>query len=307
MKTDRILEIIIYLLNHENVSASRLAARFGVSVRTIQRDMVSISLIGIPVYSSGGKNGGYSILPEFKLKNSNIRPDEQQMIVKALESLATSYTNDTLQSLIEKYNAIIDKEGGQRIFWDFSVSRENKRVQDINAMLEGAVEGKNFVSFEYKNASGYTSEQYVQPLAIHYKWYAWYLFAYSVPKKSYRTYKVARIQNPVISREKSGIEHGDVKRLMEDSERAYYSTCIHIEVYFAAEESSLIEEYFPDCPIEALSGGKCRTFIDVPPNERLWKALLLSFGGKVRVASPESYRNELLETAQTFYLRNCED
>lgn len=305
MKTDRILEIIIYLLNHENVSARCLAERFGVSVRTIQRDMVSISLIGIPVYSSGGKNGGYSILPEFKLKNSNIRPDEQQMIVRALESLATSYTNDTLQSLIEKYNAIIDKEGGQRIFWDFSVSRENKRVQDINAMLEGAVEGKNFVSFEYKNASGYTSDQYVQPLAIHYKWYAWYLFAYSVPKKSYRTYKVARIQNPVISREKSTVEHGDVKKLMEDSEQAYYSTCIHIEVHFAAEESSLIEEYFPDCPIEALSGGECRTFIDVPPNERLWKALLLSFGGRVRVASPESYRNELLETAQNFYLRNC--
>ena len=51
----------------------------------------------------------FSILPTYKVKNSDINSDEQQMIIKALESLATSYTNDTLNSLIEKYNAIIEK------------------------------------------------------------------------------------------------------------------------------------------------------------------------------------------------------
>lgn len=104
MKADRILEIIIYLINHDNVPASYLAERFHVSVRTIQRDMVSISSIGIPVYSEGGKYGGYSILPTYKIRNSSIRNDEQQMIIKALESLATSYTSDALKALIEKYN-----------------------------------------------------------------------------------------------------------------------------------------------------------------------------------------------------------
>ena len=39
MKIDRMLEIIIYLVNHDNVSARYLAERFGVSVRTIQRDI----------------------------------------------------------------------------------------------------------------------------------------------------------------------------------------------------------------------------------------------------------------------------
>ncbi len=61
MKADLILEIIIYLLNHDNVPASHLADRFHVSVRTIQRDIISISEIGIPVYSASGKFGGYSI------------------------------------------------------------------------------------------------------------------------------------------------------------------------------------------------------------------------------------------------------
>ena len=47
MKLDRLLGIIIHLLNHESVSASRLAERFQVSVRTIQRDIISISSAGI--------------------------------------------------------------------------------------------------------------------------------------------------------------------------------------------------------------------------------------------------------------------
>jgi predicted DNA-binding transcriptional regulator YafY len=92
--------------------------------------------------------------------------------MKALESLLTSYTNDTLQNLIEKYNVLIDKTGGQKIFWDFGVSRENKLVQETNELLEKAILTNHFISFEYRNANDEKSLQYVQPLAIHYKWYA---------------------------------------------------------------------------------------------------------------------------------------
>lgn len=300
MKTDRILEIIIYLINHDNVPASFLAERFHVSVRTIQRDITSISLIGIPVYATGGKRGGYSILPTFKMKNSEIRSDEQQIIIKALESLSTSYTNDTLKGLIEKYNAIIEKEGGQKIFWDFGVTKENQKVQDINALLEQAIEEKSLIRFQYRNANGERSEPTVEPLAIHYKWYAWYLFAYSAEKKEYRTFKVARMQKVRVLPQKSALQHGDVEKLMKDSEQAYYKTCIHIEVHFHKEDTGLMEEYFPDCPAEEIGENLCRIFIDVPAKERLWKALLLSFGDRAKVVGPQSYRNELVETARKF-------
>lgn len=300
MKIDRLLEIIIYLLNHDNVPASYLAERFHVSVRTIQRDMVSISSIGIPVYSSGGKCGGYSILPSYKMKNTEIRSDEQQMIRKALESLATSYTNDTLNTLLEKYNAIIEKSGGQKVFWDFGVTKENKQVQDMNAVLEQVILDKKYVSFQYCNADGDKSEQTVEPLAIHYKWYAWYLFAYSEKRKAYRTYKVARMQDIRVLSKRSEKEHGNIEQLMKDSEQAYYKTSIDIEVHFAKEDSGLMREYFPDCPIEELNEHECRLFIHVPSGERLWKALLLSFGNRVKVIGPESYQKELIETAQNF-------
>lgn len=299
-KVDRILGIIIYLINHDNVPASYLAERFHVSVRTIQRDMVSISEIGIPVYAEGGKHGGYSILPTYKVKNSDIRAEEQQMIRKALESLATSYTNDTLKLLLEKYNALVEKEGGQKVFWDFSVTKENSQVQDANALLEHAIAEKRFIVFNYRNGNGEKSRPCVEPLAIHYKWYAWYLFAYDAQRERYRTFKVARMQNLQLKDGISTKEHGDVKKLMEASEQEYYQTCIHIEVQFDKENTGLMEEYFPDCPPEELTETTSRIFIDVPAKERLWKALLLSFGDRVRVIGSETYRNELIETAQKF-------
>ena len=300
MKTDRILEIIIYLMNHDNVSASYLAERFHVSVRTIQRDMISISAIGVPVYSESGKKGGYSILPTYKINNREIRNDEQQMIIKALESLATSYTNDTLNTLIEKYNTIVEKEGGKKVFWDFSVAKENIGVQNKNQLLEQAISQKKYVTFEYCNANGKKSTPLVEPLAIHYKWYAWYLFSYSEEKKQYRTYKVARIQNLKEVDRVSNMVHGNIENLMKESEEAYYRTSIPIEVQFANEETALMEEYFPDCPIEQISEDTKRMFIDVPAKERLWKALLLSFGNKVKVIGPEEYKKELIQIAQSF-------
>ena len=98
----------------------------------------------------------------------------------------------------------------------------------------------------------------------------------------------------------SGIELGNIEKLMKDSEQAYYQTSIHIEVQFDSEETNLISEYFPDCLSEKLTETTSRIFIDVPAKERLWKALLLSFGNKVKIVGPEEYKKELIETAKNF-------
>ena len=57
----------MYLLNRSVVTAKELAGRFGVSVRTIVRDIEALSMAGIPISSSTGAAGGYEILDTFKL------------------------------------------------------------------------------------------------------------------------------------------------------------------------------------------------------------------------------------------------
>ena len=76
MKIDRLLEIVILLLGRESVTARELAEHFGVTVRTIQRDMTSIALAGIPLYANPGRSGGYSILPEYRLDGQLMKPED---------------------------------------------------------------------------------------------------------------------------------------------------------------------------------------------------------------------------------------
>lgn len=87
---------------------------------------------------------------------------------------------------------------------------------------------------------------------------------------------------------------------MEQAEEEYSRTCVTIEVHFDKKSKNLIEEYFPDSRIEDISKEKARIWIQTPPKERLWRAILLSMGNQVEVVSPECYRNELIEIAQNF-------
>lgn len=54
MKIDRLLSIVVILLNNNRISARELASKFEVSIRTIYRDIEAINLAGIPIVSFPG-------------------------------------------------------------------------------------------------------------------------------------------------------------------------------------------------------------------------------------------------------------
>ena len=63
MQINRLFEIVYVLLRQKTATAKELAERFDVSQRTIYRDIDTLSLAGIPLYTEKGKGGGISLLP----------------------------------------------------------------------------------------------------------------------------------------------------------------------------------------------------------------------------------------------------
>nr|WP_315989661.1 HTH domain-containing protein [Desulforamulus aquiferis] len=61
LKLERLISILVILLRKERVQAKELAEMFGVSVRTILRDVDAIDLAGIPIVTYQGFNGGIGI------------------------------------------------------------------------------------------------------------------------------------------------------------------------------------------------------------------------------------------------------
>ncbi len=75
---NRLLGIVYTLLNKENVTATALAERYEVSVRTIYRDIEVLGQAGIPVYTRKGKNGGICLMEQFVLDKMMFTEVEQQ-------------------------------------------------------------------------------------------------------------------------------------------------------------------------------------------------------------------------------------
>ena len=67
MQISRLMEIVYILLHRKRISARDLAEQLGVSKRTVYRDIDTLGLAGIPVFTGKGRGGGISILPDSAL------------------------------------------------------------------------------------------------------------------------------------------------------------------------------------------------------------------------------------------------
>lgn len=85
MKTNRMFEIIMILLNEGEVKAKDLAERFNCTTKTIYRDVEYIKDSGIPIISELGRNGGFKLGAGFSKNNKNLSLKEQHTIIKALK------------------------------------------------------------------------------------------------------------------------------------------------------------------------------------------------------------------------------
>lgn len=69
------------------LSAARLSEEFEVSKRTIERDIQSLQLAGVPIYADHGVSGGYSILREHSLPPLNLTVPESLAVLAVLAGL----------------------------------------------------------------------------------------------------------------------------------------------------------------------------------------------------------------------------
>ena len=101
MRTDRLVSIIMLLLERDSMSAQALADRFEVSPRTIYRDLEAISMAGIPVRAVSGVNGGIEIMREFKLDKRYFTAAELTALLHGLSSLSGMLRSDALANALE--------------------------------------------------------------------------------------------------------------------------------------------------------------------------------------------------------------
>ena len=303
MKIDRLIGITMYLLNRNVVSAKELAERFEVSVRTIVRDVDALSIAGIPIASSTGASGGYEILDTFKLNKQITTMEDYLFIITALKGLCSAYDNKKINTTLEKLlTAGHYKDEEQRVFIDFGVVREGGNIPEFVREIEEAIHNKSIVEFDYTDSAGQKSHRTVEPLALNYRWYAWYLLAYCTYKNDYRFFKLNRLTDLTVTDKPINCEHGNVPELLEKQWSKDTRRYIPMKLLCKAEARAPIMEYMKGQIVEECENGDFVMVTYGMENERMWFSLLLGFGDSVEVLEPQEIIDMLKE--KTLQIQN---
>lgn len=298
MKIDRLIGITMYLLNRNTVTARELAEKFEVSVRTIVRDMESLCMAGIPISSSTGASGGYEILNTFELNKQITNIDDYLNIITALKGMCSAYESKKLEATLERFLATSKTQNDKQVlFFDFGVAKEGENISKYIKMLEHAISSELVVEFDYTDSENRTKHRIVEPLALTYKWYSWYLFGYCTYKDAYRIFKLSRISNVTITKTTFSRKESNIEGLLEEHWNKDSRIYLNIKLLCKAEVKIQVMEYLKGQILEEHENGDFIVSLHLPENERMWFSLLLGFGNKVEVLEPLELKNRLIDKA----------
>lgn len=297
VQTNRLFDIIYILLNQKQTTAKELAERFGVSSRTIYRDVDTLSLSGIPVYTEKGKGGGIGLLPDFVLNKSLLNDREQNEILSALQGLSNIKTDETEQ-VLQKLYAVFNKTAVSWLEVDFTDwSFQGGEV--FNGFKKAILEHR-IAEFEYYSTYGEKTRRSVEPIQLWFKSKSWYLKAFCLTRQALRLFKLSRVRDLSVT-DKNFSERNLLAESPNSGTEERQKQDITLVLKIAPEMTYRVLDEFGEA--EKQPDGSFLVTVRWPEDEWVY-GYLMSFGEYLEVMEPEHIReiikNKLLKTAKKY-------
>lgn len=189
---ERIIKIWLYIYTYRQFTTNELANHFGVSTRTIFRDLETLSSLNVPIYSEKGKNGGYRVLDSIKLPPISFSSEEAKAILFSLQMLNQviqtpfSTTSDQIQLKIKdwfkKYD--VQKDMGVK----FIYPNRGIKVKNIKQIY-------NYISKKMLIMVNYKNEKRKLVVIGLYAWNGyWYMVGRDVDDDTYPNMRIDKVE-----------------------------------------------------------------------------------------------------------------
>lgn len=305
MRADRLVSLVLLLQARGRVSAAALAAELRVSVRTVYRDLATLSLSGVPVLTESGPNGGCRLLDDYVFPLRGLTREEAAALLLpgvpaalaelgVARSLAAAHRKITVTSGVPAVPALVHLDMPR---W-FAAKEQ---VPHLRTLAEALRDGRR-LRIRYRDAE---VPRAVDPLGLVNKAGLWYLVADG--GRGAAVFRVGRITSArVLAEPTARPPEFDLAGFWDEWSAAFEASRASVEVRVRAAPTALaaFPEVFGDGGRDAVEaagppdGEGVREVTLTFEHEKAAAHRLAGFGGLVEVLSPATVRDELIATAR---------
>ncbi len=198
-RLSRLTAILTLLQTKRIVTATALAAKFNVTVRTIYRDIRALEKSGVPVLTEEGK--GYTLMEGYKIPPVMFTENEANALILAeqlvLKNKDVSFIKDYSQA-IEKIKAVLgyslkDKANLLAERTRFNQIINSKKNSTSLSDIQFALTNFMLLKIDYCNEANEATTRLTEPFALLSTQENWLLIAWCRLRKAFRYFRLDRI------------------------------------------------------------------------------------------------------------------
>lgn len=302
MKVDRLVSIVMILLDKKRIGARELAERFEVSPRTVYRDIEAINMAGIPVRSTPDVGGGFEIMPEYKLDHKVFSAADLSAILTGLSGLSNVVRGEELAGALAKVKSVIPADRASEIELKTNQIRIDPspwmgggNIRPYVETLQTALQESKLLAFDYIAHHGKKTARIVEPYQLVLKGSHWYLHGYCRARNDFRLFRLSRMSGLELREEtftprqfqKPQLEFADILETMQ----IRITIRIHKSVVDRVLDYCTYDDFLPD--------GDEHYIVSFPFIENDYHYdILLSFGAQCECLEPPHIRAEMKRKVQ---------
>lgn len=238
-RIDRLQAILIHIQSKKVVKAQEIADRFGISIRTVYRDIRALEEGGVPIGAEAGI--GYFLDENYALPPVMFTSDEASALLmagKLIPHMSDKKVNRAFQEALYKIKAVMktdDKERMEKLENSVKVysglseipTHDSIFLQDIQKAL---VELKVLHIKYFAQYSQQSSFRMVEPISLLFYAMNWHLIGFCRLRNDYRDFRLDRIEEIEITEEtfdkKLDKEYENYIKQQQQANQAYEITLL---------------------------------------------------------------------------------
>ena len=232
-RLDRISALLVQLQSRPIVKSSEMAERYGVSLRTIYRDMRTLSEAGVPVCGNSGI--GYSLIEGYRLPALMFTKEEAMAFLtaeKIVEKLTDTQNSSYFRQGMDKIRAAlrsVDKKYLHDMDDAISVYKSKNTRDGLPNLLQtilSSINDKLIIEINYTNIDDKKSKRALEAVGVTYTHPHWYLSAWCYLREEYRVFRLDRIEHIEITSNKQTKVHPPLESLLGADDPQYLTEVV---------------------------------------------------------------------------------